>query len=62
MTVVISEKYNVKKVSQKLEESDKEIVRMLFNKLSLKDIVKIVNLKSDISKKEIYNFCLSLKK
>ena len=62
MTVVISEKYNEKKVSQKLEESDKEIVRMLFNKLSLKDIVKIVNLKSDISKKEIYNFCLSLKK
>ena len=62
ITIVISEKNKEKKVSHKLEESDKKIIRKLFNKLSLKDIVEIVSLKNSISKKEIYNFCLTLKK
>ena len=62
ITIVISEKNKEKKVSHKLEESEKKIIRKLFNKLSLKDIVEIVSLKNSISKKEIYNFCLTLKK
>ena len=33
----------------------------MLNKLSTKEISEIVSEKSDISKKEVYNYCLKLK-
>tara|TARA_B100001778_G_scaffold99244_1_gene80993 strand:+ start:354 stop:461 length:108 start_codon:yes stop_codon:yes gene_type:complete len=35
---------------------------MLIKKLSTKEIVNLLNYEKNISKKEIYNYCLSLKK
>ena len=60
-TIIISEKIIDKNTSQKLSESDKGIIRMLINKLSLKEITSIVSQDKNISKKEIYNYCLKLK-
>ena len=61
LTVVISEKRNYKKTSHELSESDKNNIEKMINKLSVKEITSIISQKSDISKKEIYNYCLSLK-
>ena len=61
LTVVISEKKRNKKVSQKLSESDKNIINMMINRLSTKEITDILSRTSNVSKKEIYNYCLELK-
>ena len=61
LTVVISEKKINKKVSQKLSESDKNIINTMINKLSTKEITDILSQTSNVSKKEIYNYCLELK-
>ena len=61
LTIVISEKNNDKKTSQTLSESDKNIINKMINKLSIKDISTILNLNKDVSKKEIYNYCVKLK-
>ena len=61
LTLVISEKKENKKDSQKLSESDKRIINKLINKLSIKEITNLINEKNNISKKEIYNFCLKIK-
>ena len=61
LTVVISEKKIDKKASQKLSESDMSIIRKMINKLSTKEITEFINHNKDVSKKEIYNFCLKLK-
>ena len=34
---------------------------MMINKLSVKEITSVINQDRDISKKEIYNYCLKLK-
>ena len=60
-TIIISEKNIDKNTSQELSESDKGIIRMLINKISLKEITSIVSQDKNISKKEIYNYCLKLK-
>ena len=60
-TIIISEKIIDKNTSQELSESDKGIIRMLINKISLKEITIIVSQDKNISKKEIYNYCLKLK-
>jgi len=60
-TIIISEKIIEKNTSQELSESDKGIIRMLINKISLKEITSIVSQDKNISKKEIYNYCLKLK-
>ena len=60
-TVIISEKIIDKNTSQELSESDKGNIRMLINKISLKEITSIVSQDKNISKKEIYNYCLKLK-
>ena len=62
ITIVISELNNKKKASNNLNESDKKKIGMLIKKLSTKDIVNLLNYEKNISKKEIYNYCLSLKK
>ena len=60
-TIVISEKIIDKNTSQELSESDKDIIKMLINKISLKEITSIVSQNKNISKKQIYNYCLKLK-
>ena len=61
LTIVISEMKKVKNASQKLSESDKDLIRKTINKLSVKEIVSLISKKSEISKKAIYNFCIELK-
>ncbi len=61
LTIVISEKDNNKKSSQKLSESDKRNISKMINKLSIKEIVSLINENNQISKKEIYNYCLEIK-
>ncbi len=60
-TVVISEKKNSKIFSQKLSESDKLFINKMINKISTKEITEIINVYKNISKKEIYSYCLKLK-
>ena len=61
MTIVISEEKNNESNSQKLTESDKNSIKKMINKLSLKEITNIITVNRDVSKKEIYNYCLELK-
>ena len=61
LTIVISEKKIDKKHSQELSESDIYIINKMINKLTIKEITEIISRYNDISKKEIYNYCLKLK-
>ena len=61
LTIVISEKYDEKNMSHKLEESDKRIIKLVISKLSIKEIVNLISFNKKISKKEIYDYCLKLK-
>ena len=61
ITIVISEKKFEKKTSQTLSESDKRNIEIMINKLSTKEITDIISQKSEVPKKEIYNYCLKLK-
>ena len=60
-TIVVSEMKKNKKSSKELTESDKINIKMMINKLSVKEITSVINQDRDISKKEIYNYCLKLK-
>ena len=61
LTVVISEKKIDKNTSQALSESDKSIINKMIDIFSVKEITNFINQNRDISKKEIYNYCLKLK-
>ena len=61
LTIVISEKKIDKNNSQELNESDMNIINKMINKLTIKEITEIISQNKDISKKEIYNYCLKLK-
>jgi 16S rRNA (cytidine1402-2'-O)-methyltransferase len=61
LTIVISEKKIDKNVSQELTESDMNIIKKMINKLTIKEITEIIGKNKDISKKEIYNYCLKIK-
>jgi len=61
LTIVISEKKIEKNHSQELSESDMNIVKKMINKLTVKEITEIISQNKDISKKEIYNYCLKIK-
>ena len=61
LTVVISEKKIDKNTSQVLSESDKSIINKMIDVFSVKEITNFINQNRDISKKEIYNYCLKLK-
>ena len=61
LTIVISENQNNKNTSQEISESDKKIIETMLYKLSTKEITKIISYKSNVSKKEIYEYCLKLK-
>ena len=47
---------------KKLNESDKKNIKKMIRTLSIKDIINLITKDKEISKKEIYKFCLSLKK
>jgi len=61
LTVVISEKKIDKNYSPELSESDINIIKKMINKLTIKEITDIISQNNDISKKEIYNYCLKIK-
>ena len=61
LTVLISENESTKKIHQNLDESDKRLIEQMINKLSIKEIINIVNKEKKISKKKIYNYCVKLK-
>jgi 16S rRNA (cytidine1402-2'-O)-methyltransferase len=61
LTIVISEKKDDKNTSQVLSESDKSNIEQMINKLSIKEITSFISQNRNISKKEIYNYCLKLK-
>jgi 16S rRNA (cytidine1402-2'-O)-methyltransferase len=61
LTVVISEKKIDKNYSQELSESDMISIKMMINKLTIKEVTEIISQNRDISKKKIYNYCLKIK-
>ena len=61
LTIVISEKLNEKNSSIILKESDKKNIQKMIKKLSIKDITDLIGQNTNVSKKEIYNYCLKLK-
>ena len=61
LTIVISEKKNIKKSSQVLSESDKRNIKKMIKNLSIKEIVGLINKDNKIPKKIIYNYCLKVK-
>ena len=61
LTIVVSEKKIDKNHSQELSESDMNIIKKMINKLTIKEITEIISHNNNISKKEIYNYCLKIK-
>ena len=61
LTIVISEKKKMKKDSLLLSESDKNNIRKMIKKLSIKEIVNLISQNNNIPKKKIYDFCLKIK-
>ena len=61
ITLVISEKKLANKTSNNLSESDKIKIGKIIKKLSIKEIVDLIKDGKNISKKEIYNYCLKMK-
>ena len=61
LTIVISEKKKIKKGSLLLSESDKNNIRKMIKKLSIKEIVNLISQNNSIPKKKIYDFCLQIK-
>ncbi len=61
LTVVISEGNQNKNISNNLDESDKKYIKRMIKNLSIKDIVNLMSSNRNISKKEIYNYCLKIK-
>tara|TARA_B100000787_G_scaffold2123_1_gene1613 strand:- start:236 stop:1099 length:864 start_codon:yes stop_codon:yes gene_type:complete len=61
LTIVISEENKEKKSSLVLKESDKSNINKMIKKLSIKDITDIISQNNNVSKKEIYNYCLEVK-
>jgi len=61
LTVVLSEKNIEKKIYKNLNESDKKNIKKMIKTLSIKDIIDLLSQNKNISKKEVYNYCLKLK-
>ena len=59
VTVIISQRKE--KNDESLNESDKKSIRKLIKNRSVKDIVRIFAKEKNISKSEIYNYCLQIK-
>ena len=63
LTIVISEKTqsNTSREIQELNKSEKDVIKSMINKLTIKEITSLICLNKNISKKKIYNYCLKLK-
>ena len=61
ITIVISEKEDIKKNYSFLRESDKKNIHKMIDKLSIKEITDLISQNNKVSKKIIYNYCLKLK-
>jgi len=61
LTIVVSEKNKNRNSSNKLSESDKKYIKKMIKSLSIKDITNLISSYKNISRKEIYNYCLKLK-
>ncbi len=61
LTIVISGKNIKKSTTHFLKESDKKNIGKMINKFSIKEIVNFIRQNSQVSKKEIYDYCLKLK-
>ncbi len=61
ITLVISEKKEIKKDHFILKESDKMIIDKMTDKFSVKEIVNLISQSNKIPKKQIYNYCLKIK-
>ena len=61
ITVVISEKPIYKNKSKFLSESDKILINELIKTNSVKNIVKILNVKNKVPKSKIYEYCIKVK-
>jgi len=63
LTVVVSNKLNVKKKNlNQLDESVKNEIMLMLKKYSNKDVSNFISKREKISKKIIYDYCISLKK
>ena len=63
LTVVISNKLNVKKKSlNQLGESVKNEIKLMLTKYSNKDVSDFISKREKISKKIIYDYCITIKK
>ena len=61
LTVVLSEKNIKKNIHKNHDESDKKNIKKMNKTISIKDITDLLSQNKNISKKEIYNYCLKLK-
>ena len=61
LTIVLSEKDIKKNTYNNLNESDKKNIRKMIKTLSIKDITDLISQNKNISKKEIYSYCLKIK-
>ena len=61
ITVVISEKKINENNSKNLSETDINKINIMINKLTIKEITDIICQNSEVSKKQVYNYCLKLK-
>ena len=61
LTVVISEGEINKDIEKRLSTLDKNKIKKMIQTSSIKDIVNLVSKEKEISKKDIYNFCLKIK-
>ena len=59
LTLVISENNNNLIT---LNDADKKKIKKMLNELSVRDIVKLITKETNVSKKEVYNYCLNLKR
>jgi len=59
LTLVISE--NINNLIT-LSDTDKKKIKKMIKNSSVKDIVSLITERKEISKKEVYNYCLSIKK
>jgi len=61
LTIVISEGKIDKSIERKLSDLEKKKIKKMIQTSSIKDIVNLISKEKEISKKDIYNFCLKVK-
>ena len=63
LTVTVSNKFNIKKKSlNQLSESVKSEIKLMLKKYSNKDVSNFISKREKISKKIIYDYCITIKK